>query len=739
MYPGAQKNILDNLPFSMGIVTLDGVTVYVNPAFLKLFATDESIVGTRNTFGVWDSAESREEWLRSAHGGGHGTERELLMRTADNRRFWALVGCSPIECEGRDCLMVTHRDITERRRVEAALRDSEEKYRQLFRNAVEAIVVLQDGRLRLSNPTAENLFGHTAENLTGMSFLTLIHPGDRSRIEGHRTLKSGGARDNMRIRFRVIRRDGQVRWVEMDCLAISWDGQDAELLFLMDITDSRKAENRLLQSEEKYRIVAEHASDVIWVYNYSRDRFSYVSPAVHALRGITADAAMQECLEDALLHDFVEIAREEIERRIPGFIEKPDAPASFMLEAQQPCVDGNAVWVEMSLKFRYNDQGEVELVGVSRNIEERKRQERQVVYLSYYDQLTGLYNRRFYEEELRRLDTSRNLPISLIMADVNGLKLTNDAFGHLVGDKLLIRVAELIRRESRHEDIVSRTGGDEFVLLLPRTDAREAEAIVSRLRRHLELEKPDEVVLSVSFGWATKTHEKQDMESIFTQAEDVMYRRKLMDSKSMKSRTIRIITQSLYEKDRSEERHAGDVSALCAELARRMQLNGNEAQDLGLAGLLHDIGKITLDGMLLLKPAALDALEWTEMKRHPEIGYQILRSVSEFARVAETVLCHHENLDGTGYPRGLSDGEISLSARILRVAEAWCTMTSDQPYRKALEAGFALNELECRAGSWFDPEVVCALSGWLEESMVPDGNRMGREPDRIGPASASFN
>ena len=113
------------------------------------------------------------------------------------------------------------------------------------------------------------------------------------------------------------------------------------------------------------------------------------------------------------------------------------------------------------------------------DITEKKLAEEKTIYLSYHDQLTGLYNRRFYEEELRRLDTERNLPITLVMADVNGLKLTNDAFGHLAGDQLLINIAEIIKKECRADDIVSRTGGDEFIMLLPKTDSASAEKIVS--------------------------------------------------------------------------------------------------------------------------------------------------------------------------------------------------------------------------------------------------------------------
>lgn len=186
-------------------------------------------------------------------------------------------------------------------------------------------------------------------------------------------------------------------------------------------------------------------------------------------------------------------------------------------------------------------QGDGEIQGVVlvfRDFSEKKQKMDEIEYLSYHDQLTGLYNRRFYEEELIRLDTERNLPLTIVMGDLNGLKLVNDSFGHAMGDELLKKVAEVIRKGSRAGEIIARLGGDEFVLILPNTDGAGAELIINRIKELSALEKIGGVDLSVSFGYQTKLSKEESIPDIFKCAEDHMYRHKLYESLSMRNKTI---------------------------------------------------------------------------------------------------------------------------------------------------------------------------------------------------------
>ena len=344
--------------------------------------------------------------------------------------------------------------------------------------------------------------------------------------------------------------------------------------------------------------------------------------------------------------------------------------------------------------------------GIYTDISRRKKAERELMYMNYHDLLTGLYNRRFFEEELKRLDTERNLPISLIMADVNGLKLFNDAFGHAEGDKLLVKAAEIIRKELREDEIVARLGGDELVILLPRTDSEEAHSIVKRIRASISNIRLKSIELSISFGWATKNSTDQDMNDILKNAEDYMYRNKLFESPDIREKRIKAIINSFYDNNSEEERHSKRVSSLCEAIGAAMGMTKAALNELRTLGLLHDIGKIAIDNSILNKPDRLTKEEWNEIKRHPEIGYRILSSVNDMAELAGFILAHHERWDGKGYPKGIKGTDIPLQARITAVADAYDAMTSKRAYRDPLPESVAVDELEKNAGTQFDPEIV---------------------------------
>ena len=291
------------------------------------------------------------------------------------------------------------------------------------------------------------------------------------------------------------------------------------------------------------------------------------------------------------------------------------------------------------------------------------------------------------------------------MADVNGLKLTNDAFGHLVGDKILTTFAEVLKQVCRKDDVIARTGGDEFVILLPKTDSLSTEQIVNRIRENLTNKVILNVNLSVSFGWKTKNHSHESFNIIYKQAEDDMYRHKLFEGKSFKGKTIKLIINTLYEKYPAEKVHSEQVSELCKRIGQSLGLSQDDVNELEMAGLLHDIGKIGIEEVWN-KPRKLDEAEWQVVKRHPEIGYQILRSVTEFANIAEAVLAHHERLDGKGYPRGIKGSVIPFMSKILSIADAYETMTRKQIYREPLSVKAAVLELKKGAGVQFDGDIA---------------------------------
>lgn len=343
---------------------------------------------------------------------------------------------------------------------------------------------------------------------------------------------------------------------------------------------------------------------------------------------------------------------------------------------------------------------------IIRDITEKKKDEKEIRFLTYHDKLTGLYNRRYFEQAVIQMDEPSNYPIAIIIGDVNGLKLTNDAFGHLAGDRLLAAAAESLRRVLKDKDVLARWGGDEFIMLLPNTDMEEANSIIHDINHDNKKTFVDSISLSISFGYAVKYNNGYDMSIVMKQADDMMYKEKLSISRSVKNRTVNIILQSLYVKNPSEREHSMGVSRLADKLGVILGLGNSDIIDLRVLGQIHDVGKITIEDGILNKPDKLTEAEYEIVTRHSEKGYQIIKASPELMYLAEEVLSHHERYDGTGYPRGLKREEIPKLARILAVADAIEAMLSDKPYRKALTMEQIIQELRVNAGTQFDPEVV---------------------------------
>lgn len=348
----------------------------------------------------------------------------------------------------------------------------------------------------------------------------------------------------------------------------------------------------------------------------------------------------------------------------------------------------------------------LQLAVIVTDITKRRQMEDRLEYLSYHDQLTGLYNRRFFEEKLTELDEESNFPLTIVMADVNGLKLVNDSFGHFVGDELLKKVAEIIVKGCRTEGIIARLAGDEFVILLPKTDISQAEQIITDIKALTLKQKVASVDISISFGYGTKKNKEEKIQDTLKKAEDYMYKRKLFESPSMRGKTINAIIRTLHEKNKREEQHSHRVSYLCESVGRALGLPEDDIKELKTVGLLHDIGKIAIEENILNKSEKLTDEEWEEIKRHPEIGYRILSTVNDMSEMAEHVLAHHERWDGKGYPKGLKGEEIPLQARIITIADAYDAMVSERSYRSALPEEVAIRELKLNAGTQFDSELV---------------------------------
>lgn len=346
------------------------------------------------------------------------------------------------------------------------------------------------------------------------------------------------------------------------------------------------------------------------------------------------------------------------------------------------------------------------IVGVARNVTKTVILEEKLKKMSYKDKLTELYNRAYFDEKINEFKDEKYLPMSLIMGDVNGLKIVNDTIGHLKGDELLVDICNVIKKSCRKQDFIFRWGGDEICILLPNTSEIEAEVICERIRKNCDNTPTDTIPLSIALGTSSKNTCDRNIDDLLKEAEDRVYRDKLLNSRGGRSFMIDSLQESLGQKHPQTEEHTDRVVSYAKRLGIRLKLSNDKLNELILSAKLHDIGKIGIPDEILLKPGKLNEDEFMIMKTHAEKGYRIAKSNPEIEPVAKCILAHHERYDGKGYPLGLKGEDIPLLARIICVVDSYDAMTSGRSYKAKISKECAINELKRCSGNQFDPYIV---------------------------------
>lgn len=353
------------------------------------------------------------------------------------------------------------------------------------------------------------------------------------------------------------------------------------------------------------------------------------------------------------------------------------------------------------------------------------------------DGLTNLYNQRhFYTrltEEIERASRTQK-PLSMIFCDLDQFKAFNDTNGHALGDKALRETASIITESKRAIDVAARYGGEEFAIILPDTDSSGAQIIAHRIRRRVsdltfESKGTGFVTLTVSLGVASYPTDASGAQDLVEKADWAMYfskrhgRNKVTlfheevdeyGSMSLEDlvreefhmAAAQAIAISAGSRDNHDREHSESVARLAATVAAGLNLGEDEVLHVRLAGLLHDIGLVSVPAEIINKREALSEEEWSRIREHPGVGSEILKHISSLEGFLPVVRHHHEHYDGAGYPDGLSRDEIPLGARIIAVADAYQAMISERPYRAALTPAAALLEIQKGAGKQFDPTIV---------------------------------
>ncbi len=339
------------------------------------------------------------------------------------------------------------------------------------------------------------------------------------------------------------------------------------------------------------------------------------------------------------------------------------------------------------------------------NITEYKNQKQKIELLLYRDQLTDVFNRKFLKETINKINVEKNLPLSVIKADINGLKIVNDSLGYEKGDEIIIETAQIIKKVIREKDILARYGGDEFIVILPQTGRSLATKLSRQIKEFCHKTRNNNLHISLGTGVATKKTTEKSIEEIFQKADDRMYRDKIMNNRSQKHKIVQSLLDALGAKSYETKEHAMRMTDLAYRLGQKLRVTDKELNKLSLLATLHDVGKTSIPEEILTKPGGLNDQEWEKIKEHPERGFKIASASQEFAALAEEILAHHERWDGGGYPRGLEGEEIPFLARIITIVDAFDVMTHERPYSPAISKEKALQEIKQEAGTQFDPDI----------------------------------
>jgi len=650
------------------------------------------------------------------------------------------------------------RDISERKQAEESLRASEKKYREILSTIEEGYYEVDlAGNFVFFNDSFWKGSGYSKDELMQGSYKKLYKNPQEVMQTFSRIYRTGIA--EKAADWPVITKDGREIFIEVS-ISLRCDEKGNPIGFrgiARDITERKLAEEKLREHEKLQQLLMNMATDLInvplekidqtinWmlkavgeftkadrVYIFKHDYGRRVTSNTYewCAEGITPKI---DNLQDFPLEKFADyleahqkgevvhipsVAQMPANHALRPFFEAQGIQSVVMLPTFSEDVNTGFVGFDTVRQQKTFTEQEINLLKIlaviTSNVLTRQEIESNIRYISFHDQLTGLYNRHFLEEEMARLNTKRQLPLAVIMADLNGLKLVNDTYGHATGDKMLIEAANIIRNSCRGEDVIARWGGDEFVILLPQTTVEETWLICKRITESCQNSVVGDVPVSIALGIATKASETKSLIETLQESETEMYKQKLIESRSTKSAMVASLLNILAAKSFETEEHTRAMQEAAQIIGAKLNLPDSELHRLDLLIDLHDIGKVNIAENILTKKSSLTAEEWEAIRKHPEIGYRIAMATEEFAHVAEDILAHHERWDGAGYPQGLKGENIPLLARITAVADAYEVMSSGRPYKKAMSRSEIIAEFKRCAGTHFDPELVKIFLSVLE-------------------------
>ena len=585
------------------------------------------------------------------------------------------------------------RDISERKKMQQELDN-------FFNINLDLLCIADvEGNFVKVNKEWERILGYTTDELCKRNFLEFVHPDDiQDTLNAMSKLSNQEPVMNFINRYQT--KDGTYRIIE-------WRSQPyGKLIYAAarDITEHKNLNSLIYAEKERLRTTLLSIGDGVISADHD-GRILLMNKVAEEITGWKQEEAIGKFVQDVYQTENVR-EREGTPNSTNHLINNSDLNKMDTLKYLKSKVGSERLIEEKMTPVKGADEETTGTVLVFRDVEESVQKQSKIEYLSYHDQLTGLFNRRYFEIELNRQNQLNELPITIVIIDINNMKLTNDVFGHAVGDLLLKKISEMMLSVCRKSDVIARIGGDEFAIVLPKTSAEEASVLIKRLDENIFEEKINGLSLSIAYGFETKVNSETDLIEVLKIADDNMYKQKAVEGNKNRARTKQLIIKSLNEKSPHEAEHARNVSELCRLFSVALDLPESNMEELVLLGYLHDIGKVVINEGILNNPDLIEEGDWDEIRRHPEAGYRILMALKEPTPIAEYCLTHHERWDGKGYPKGLKGADIPWQSRVVAIVETYEALISGRPYKLAVEKETAIQILKENVGKQFDPELV---------------------------------
>jgi len=693
---------LHNASFGGIVIHDQGVILDCNQGLSDLLGyTKNELIGMN---GLLLIEQSQREFVMSQIKAGYESSYESLGIRKNGEVFPIRIEARNIPYKGKRVRVTEFRDMTEIKNQEDEKSKLENQWSKLIEELplgfnIRELMFDETGKpvnykFITINDQYENMTGLKREDIIGKTAYEVLPTIEPSWIEQYAEVVLNGKTSAIEDYSRALGKYFRV-------IAYPYKGNQF-VVIADDITERKEHEHEIVKKEaEKSRIISNlPGASYICKFDDSWTML-FISDACESLTGYKSS----ELIENRIISFNDLIVPKYRTYLMNQWIKSRDLNQPCNVEYELIKKDGTKIWIwEKGSTFYENDACFIE--GFLMDITDRKLSEERILDASQHDFLTGLPNRRYFDEKIHELDQPEYYPLIISMIDIDGLKLINDAYDHFKGDETIVKVSQMLLEKFGDEAFVSRIGGDEFIIVSANADIIKFKQMRNEILEEISNVKIYNIPISLSIGIAVKTNEQENITDIIVKAENDMYAKKTLHNQSSRNQAIVALFNSLKEKYEDERIHSDRVSRYCYLMGEKLKLTKNEILELEIAGHMHDIGKITIPDYILKKPGKLSEDEWEIMKNHTTNGYQILRTADKYSNLAEYALSHHERWDGKGYPNGAKGEEIHLFSRIICICDAFEAMTSDRPYRKALQKQVAIDELYRCSGSQFDSKLV---------------------------------